>query len=267
MIEFHDQPWFPSSLRDGVTDTLEFVLGLRNLYAPMVPRLRRALQEAGTRRILDLCSGGGGPWLWMSRLFQKEENFPVDVCLTDKYPNRRAFAHERIASSNKINFSVEAVDATQVPGDLHGFRTIFTSFHHFRPKEARAILQNAVDNQEGIAVFEAPGRHPLTLLLLLSVPIVTLAVVPFIRPFRWSRLLWTYLVPLLPFVLFFDGVVSCLRVYSPKELLELTSGLSASGYRWEVGEERKRGLSVPITYLIGHPSLGAGPRFESGLSS
>jgi hypothetical protein len=203
----------------------------------------------------------------MSRLFQKEENFPVDVCLTDKYPNRRAFAHERIASLNKINFSVEAVDATQVPGDLHGFRTIFTSFHHFRPKEARAILQNAVDNQEGIAVFEAPGRHPLTLLLLLSVPIVTLAVVPFIRPFRWSRLLWTYLVPFLPFVLFFDGVVSCLRVYSPKELLELTSGLSASGYRWEVGEERKRRLSVPITYLIGHPSLGDGPRFESGLSS
>jgi hypothetical protein len=93
----------------------------------------------------------------MSRLFQTEENFPVEVCLTDKYPNRRAFAHERMASLKKIHFSVEAVDATQVPGDLNGFRTIFTSFRHFRPKEARAILQNAVDNQEARAASSHPA--------------------------------------------------------------------------------------------------------------
>jgi hypothetical protein len=55
------------------------------------------------------------------------------------------------------------------------------------------------------------------------------------------------------FVLFFDGILSCLRTYSPKELLQLTSGLSASGYRWEVGEEGRRGLSGPITYLIEYP--------------
>jgi hypothetical protein len=192
----------------------------------------------------------------MSRIFEQEEDFPVDVCLTDKYPNRRALVHERVASLNTINFREDAVDATQVPGDLNGFRTIFTAFHHFQPKEARAILQNAVDNQQGVAVFEAPGRHSLTLLLLFSFPILTLAVVPFIRPFRWSRLTWTYLVPVIPIVLFFDGLVSCLRTYSPGELLELTSGFSASDYRWEVGEEGSGRLSVPITYLIGIPPSG-----------
>lgn len=257
LIEIHDQPWCPSSLRDGVTDVLESIFGLGNTYAPMVPRLRRALQGTGTHRILDLCSGGGGPWLSLCRVFEKEEKFPVDVCLTDKYPNCRAFVHNRVALLNKIIFRAEAVDARQVPSDLKGFRTIFTSFHHFRPKEAQAILQNAVDNQKGVGIFEAPGRHSLTLLLLFSVPILTLVVVPFIRPFRWSRVIWTYLVPFLPFVLFFDGIVSCLRTYSPEELFELTGGLSASGYKWEIGEERSRPLRVPITYLIGYPSSGA----------
>src|SRR5450759_4223616 len=34
---------------------------------------------------------------------------------------------------------------------------------------------------------------------------------PWIRPFRWSRLLWTYLIPIIPLVFLFDGVVSCHR--------------------------------------------------------
>ena len=35
---------------------------------------------------------------------------------------------------------------------------------------------------------------------------------PFILPFRWSRLFWTYIVPALPLVLTFDVVVSLLRL-------------------------------------------------------
>ena len=72
--------------------------------------------------------------------------------------------------------------------------------------------------------------------------------VPFIRPFRWSRLIWTYLIPLNPIVLFLDGIVSCLRAYSPLELSELTRELSASGYIWEIGEERRRLLSPDYVF-------------------
>jgi len=49
-----------------------------------------------------------------------------------------------------------------------------------------------------------------------------------------------------------DGVVSCLRTYSPVELEAMVESLDAPGYEWEIGVERK--LSpLPITYLIGHP--------------
>ncbi len=48
----------------------------------------------------------------------------------------------------------------KVPRELKGFRTMFTSFHHFPPEEARAILQNAVDAGEGIGIFEITRRAP-----------------------------------------------------------------------------------------------------------
>lgn len=254
LIEIHDQTWFPGFLRDAVTDTLQFILNVGNLYRPIVPRLRRALEDAGTRRVVDLCSGGGGPWLRLYRIFEEEENFPVDVRLTDKYPNRAAFEQVQIVSRNKIKPHAEPLDARQIPPELEGFRTLFTSFHHFRPEEARAILQNAVDHQQGIGIFEIARRGPLALLLVFVVPVVALILVPFMRPFRWSHLIWAYLIPVIPLVLLFDGIVSCIRAYSPAELGELTERLRPNGYQWDIGEEERAFLPVPVTYLIGSPN-------------
>jgi len=55
----------------------------------------------------------------------------------------------------------------------------------------------------------------------------------------------------IPFVLFFDGLISCLRSYSIAELKEMTSGLEGSGYRWEIGERSGGWVCVRITYVIG----------------
>jgi hypothetical protein len=251
-IEIHDQAWVPESARDAVTDALQFVFNLARLYAPIVPRLHQTLLRAGTNRVVDLCSGGGGPWLWMQRDFDANENFPVEVCLTDKYPNRTAMERVRKFSGGQIQYEAQPVDVTKIPPELRGFRTMFTSFHHFRPREARAILQSAAESGQGIAVFEIPHRSPWTMFLTLFVPLLALLVVPFAQPFRWSRLLWTYLLPFVPVVMLFDGIVSCLRAYSLDELRELTKGLSAN-YDWEIGEERAGPLRLPVTYLIGCP--------------
>jgi hypothetical protein len=257
LIEFHDQPWFPGFLRDQVTDALQLILHLGNFYQPMVGRLRRAVEDARARQILDLCSGAGGPWLWLYKDFDRQDSLAVPVSLTDKYPNASAFTRAHIASHNKIHFHAAPVNATEVPPELEGFRTIFTSFHHFPPREAQAILQDAVDRQQGIAILEVPGRHILTIVLSFLVPVAGLLVTPFLRPFRWSRLLLTYVIPIVPLVLGFDGIVSCLRVYSPRELAELTERLSFASegeYQWDIGEEHA-GL-LPITYLIGYPTRG-----------
>jgi hypothetical protein len=66
-------------------------------------------------------------------------------------------------------------------------------------------------------------------------------------------LLWTYLVPIIPLVLLFDGVVSCLRTYRPQELRELIEKLTAAEYQWESGEYSRAIGEAPITYLIGYP--------------
>jgi hypothetical protein len=252
LIELHEQPWFPTFLRDDVTDALQCGLNATKAYSSIVPLFRRALEDSGSRSIVDLCSGGGGPWLDLAGRLKTEAG-DLRIWLTDKYPNQAAFENAQRHSAIPIRFYRDSVDARDVPAELDGFRTIFTSFHHFSPDEARAIIQNSIGAGEGIGIFEITQRRAWAFLLIALWSVTPFFLTPFMRPFRWSRLLCTYLLPIIPFVLLFDGIVSCLRSYGPGELRELAGKLGADAYRWQAGECRDWRLGMPITYLIGYP--------------
>ena len=248
-FEIEDQSWCPAIIRDGITDYLQFTINAAQPYKPVVDRLASAIRSSGSQDVVDLCSGGGGPWITLSKTLN-ESNTPVHVTLTDFQPNVAAFARVNALASDAITFHQAPVDARRVPRELRGTRTLFTSFHHFSPDDARAILRDAAQSGNAIAVFEATHRSVAAILVTLLSPLIVLLATPAIRPFRWSRLFWTYLVPVIPLAVLFDGIVSCLRTYTPEELIALTEGIDGS--RWEAGEQRPKG-PVPVTYLVGTP--------------
>jgi hypothetical protein len=257
LLEFHDQPWFPALLRDHVTDALHLLLNLGGVYRPIVPRLAQALRQSNAHRVVDLCSGAGGPWPRFAHSLQRNGAPVFDVLLSDKYPHAASSRARSFGQREQTRFHPDPVDATHVPAELTGFRTIFNSFHHFPPPQASGILRDAVEQRQAIGVFESPGRHFITILLVCLLPLFYFLLALFQCPFRWSRLFFTYVLPVIPFVLFFDGIVSCLRVYSPRELHELVATLPSSGYSWQIGVERGGILRVPITYLVGLPDSPA----------
>ncbi len=264
LSEIHEQAWFPRTLRDGVVDALQAVFRIGKIYEPIASRLASAVRASGTHRLIDLCSGAGGPWISLHRTLARQSTDPLEICLTDKYPNIAAFRGAREASDGAISYCAESVDATKIPPQLGGFRVMFTSFHHFAPNQAAAILQSTVDSRQGIAIFEAARRRPLSILLTFLMPLGAFLTVPFIRPFRLSRVIWTYLIPVIPFVLWFDGVLSCLRAYSPAELSQLISHLTGNDYKWEIGEVT--GRLAPVTFMLGYPDQpSTSPALVDGL--
>lgn len=252
LIEFGDQPWCPAVFRDATTALLEFVVGNVNCYAPVLPLITQALQRSGSHEIVDLCSGGGGPWRKLLR--DAPEQLPVRVLLTDRFPNL-GIAHRLARLSNgRIVVEARSVDALDVAPGLRGFRTMFTAFHHFPPAQASAILQDAVRARASIGIFEFTERSPLGLFALFFTPLAVFACVPLLRPFRWSWVVFTYVMPVIPLITLFDGLVSCLRTYSPQELRRLVDGLGATAFEWEIGKVRSWRSPLPITYLIGQPA-------------
>ena len=256
LFEIEDQWWCPDVLRDALTDYLRFVMERFTPYTPAAPLLAQALERSSESRVVDLCSGGGGPWVDLLRRLRAQGRMALRVQVTDYYPNRAAFARLRDLSGGAIVGVIEPVDATEVPPHLAGFLTMFTALHHFRPAVARRILAGAVRQRRGIAVFEITLRSAIGIGGMVFFALGVLLFTPFIRPFRWSRLLWTYVIPLVPLLVWWDATVSCLRTYTPDELREMVAHLGTDDYAWDVGIVRVALPSASMTYLMGTPKPG-----------
>jgi len=252
LLEIEDQSWCPRPIRDGGTDWLHFMANTHKAFNAIAPKLRDAMRRFGSNRIVDLCSGGGGPWLSLAPLL--EESGSVEVQLTDLYPNLTARPRIVAESLGRIGYCSESVDATDVPAELEGVRTLFNAFHHFRPREAQAILADAVKKRRPIVVVEGADNRLLGILFILLMLLAMLALTPRIRPFRWSRILLTYVIPAIPLLGLFDGIVSMLRIYSSPELREMVSSIPQhETFEWDIGRQAVRGSPIGLTYLVGIP--------------
>ncbi len=248
LFEFEDQKWFPYFLRNYGTDFLQFLSNKTKMYKPILPIIEKGLQKGKTNQIVDLGSGGGGGLIWLNSELKK--NVPdLKITLTDLYPNIPAFKLTAAKSEN-FDYVKMPVDARNVPEDMQGLRTQFLSLHHFKPKDASLILQNTMDTNSSIAIFEAQERSVGSILAMLFSPLSVLLTTPFIRPFKWGRIIFTYVIPVVPLFVLWDGVVSALRTYSVKEMKQLVENLNGTeNYHWEI-DRIKSGPSV-ILYLLG----------------
>jgi hypothetical protein len=253
LFEFEDQAWFPRPLRRLLTDVLQHQLVHFGTYNGMIPKIRHAMECTGCDRIVDLCSGSGGPVLQIREGLATREGYRVDVVLTDKFPDPEVIQHIESIGNGHARYQPESVDATAVPRGLRGFRTLFSSFHHFRPDEAVRILQDAVNNNVGIGIFEFTERSRFMLLKAVFPLIAAFRSAAFIRPVTLERVLFTYALPIVPFTFFWDALVSNCRTYTPQELKELVSRVDAHKYHWEIGREKAERPIFNITYLIGYP--------------
>lgn len=250
LFELEDLSWFPPAIRNLATDYLVFMETLFALHKPVVPLMRRLIAESGAVHVIDLCSGGGGPVLAMYESLLAQ-GISVPFTLTDKYPNLGAFRRLSSLYPARILYTADSVDATDVPRDMVGLRVMFNAFHHFAPGPARAVLECAVNARQPIGIFEIPERALSTMLPLLFTPLFVAMATPFIRPFRWRRLLWTYVFPLVPLTCWWDGLVSQFRAYTVDEMRELTRGLN--NYDWTADRIQIRGTFGHLTYLLGTP--------------
>ena len=224
LFELEDQPWCPVVLRDGATAFLEVMVRRTGSAQALKPALVSALEKTGQRHISDLCSGGGGPLPILL------EDLPeVSATLSDLYPNQEAFA-EHARRNDRISYRAGSVDCTNPPDDLQGLLTLFNAFHHFRPATARKLLERAVERRQPIALFELVDRSKL--LSLPFFPLIIFLSMPSVRPLRLEWLFFTYVIPLIPLLILWDGLVSCLRAYSHDELRELTRDLN--DFTWEI---------------------------------
>jgi hypothetical protein len=259
LFEWEDQPWLPRVFRDFMTDHLRYTHNeamRKPVNVAIATRLAALLARTRTTQIVDLCAGGGGPVVEIGRILAEERSVPVKILLTDLFPNVAAFKALEARSGGRISARYESTNATNVPGELQGLRTMFAALHHFQPSHVKLVLADAVRKRAPIAVFE-PLERTVRMIVLVGL-------MSFLRGFTHThrvgrltigRFLLTYVLPLSPAMFAWDGAVSALRMYTADELLELARSVATNQYEWEAGRFDVQGPygAMPTTYLIGVP--------------
>ena len=245
LFEFLDQAWLPNRLRLAITGYLTAAYAPTSVPAFWAEMLVGVLEECGLDCIVDLASGSGGPMQLVVAEMAKLRCKPR-VTLTDLYP---------VPTASSIEYWPTPVNASCVPAELRGLRTMFVAFHHFTPPMARAVLEDACSQHQPICIFEATSRTAGAIATTLMVPLAVLFLTPLVRPISVFQIFFTYLIPVIPLLVFWDGLVSHLRTYSAAELRELTADCSASDFVWESSLIALPRVPYKTAYLFGRPRL------------
>lgn len=196
--------------------------------------------------VVDFCSGGGGPTPTIERLVNEKRKSngeePIPFVLSDIHPNLDSW-NRACSQSDNLSFIPQPVDATDPPvavisqcspaannpdtaanefrSDTRVFRLYNLAFHHFPDALARKVLRSTMESSDGFAIVELQDRRLASLILM--VLDLFLVFIVSVLWFWWDPLMlvFTYIVPLMPFVMGFDGMVSSLRTRTFDEVLAL----------------------------------------------
>ena len=237
-LELEDHSWFPDALRSYQTDILGGLSKFIGLYRPA----RNFMSDKITNglSIVDLASGSGVPAL--SIIGSRD----VELTLCDKFPGKKTVDHIcQNFYATYLNTSIDIVEDVIPEGTLY---LMFNSVHHFNFAELTKILHKVKDRGGTAYFFEplTPGIFTF-LKVLMATLILPFFLVPFIRPFRWDRLFFTYILPIGIITTFWDGVVSIAKSYALSDLERLKHDVSKNGLQITVGV--LRGRFTNLTYI------------------
>jgi hypothetical protein len=253
LFEFTDQPWCPAAIRRFITDYLHFVITKAGIYHPAIPILKEVMDKSGIDEIIDLCSGSGGGVDFVQKELSESAGKIIRLTMSDKFPNPEPYELLKRNSNGGLNYINESIDVMHVPENLKGIRTLFSAFHHFNPGEAKEILSDAVKNSVPVCIFEGAGKSFIYFLgILIFTPVIFFFTTPFFKPFSFTRLFFTYIIPIVPVMTTWDGLVSILRMHTPKHMINMTNEINAPGYVWKAGSIRGK-LGNTVMYLSGYP--------------
>ncbi|MGB5384799.1 MAG: hypothetical protein WBN19_13140 [Lutimonas sp.] len=218
--QISNSKWFPNFLTRCVHEFMTWFVIKVNAAKPFIPLIEEGLQHAERIVVINKKCGAGFD--------------TVDRLLDEKI--KRVF-----------------VDADNFTASEEGLYLSVNSFHQFTLDEAKDILQQIAENKQPVVVVEGNNDSLWQVFgMTVIVPLTVLLTAPFVKPFRFVRIIFTYILPVLPFVTFFDGFMALFKLYAPKDLDELTTSIKTEGYSWRTGK-LDNGRGGKIIYLIGYP--------------
>lgn len=251
LFEFGDLDWVPDWYHVNLRKYLIFFYKAFGYFKLWIPSTVEFLDRSKSDTFLELGSGGGEPLALVVSEIPADKVAGKRFILSDINPVQEFVDRTNSQTESPFKYHPEAVDATAIPAELAHPRIFINSFHHFTPEQVVQVVASSVAQKQPMLVLEYVRNTPTGYLSMLTGPLVLILTVPFVvsRKDLLPLLLFTYLIPIFPLMFFWDGIVSCARMYSPQALQRIVAD---SGAQAEVTGYVKRSLLYPAGVTAVH---------------
>ena len=214
--------WCPKFIKKLVAEFLSWFVVKVNATKPFIPLIESMVNDAHSNQIINI-------------------DFNIGAGI------------ESVKPYLKEDIQIKSIPISDFNTDTKGVYLFLNSFHQLNVKQAKEILSQIVNSKNPVIIVEGNNDSLWQVVgMTVFVPLTTLLTAPFVKPFRLTRLLFTYIIPVLPLIITIDGCIALLKLYNPKDLLELTSSINAPKYEWKAGKN-DNGRGGKIIYLTGKP--------------
>jgi hypothetical protein len=258
LFEFMDLDWLPSSLRGTLREILLCACNkpFRPYYAWVADRLLDAAKAGGYTTLVEL---GAGPAPITSLLAKDPRSDGLRLVPCDLNPDGPAYDALAKRYPGKVVPRYDPVDFSR-PREWGPHTLLYLSgaFHHIPPEHRAAMLSALTDSAECVQVFE-PLRKTVWSMLFVLASIIPALLIPIWligRPGRLRRLFWCWLFPVAPLMFWWEGMISCLRMWSDGQWRQALAALPGP----------VRHVSVASTLFCQAVSWQGSPRAELALS-
>lgn len=251
LFEFCDQPWLRGVWREAYLDGLNATFKLFRIHNHLYKPYGKWMALANKKEVLEVCGGGGGPVdTILSSLKKENESLPI-ITLSDLNPDFIAFQKLQAKHPEHIKYINEPVDATKTENIEAELISLCSSFHHLPPTLAKKVLRNAYNNSNGIFIREVLSRNPLNALSSLF-NLLPLMLAPFFAGrISFFKILISTIIPIIPLMIIFDGIVSVFRTYTTDEIFQLMPNEMQKNWKWVEGSNSIMGI-FKAPYLYGY---------------
>jgi hypothetical protein len=257
--ECNDSPHCPQFIRESVLEVLGNSIRDAKVYENLAPRFIDFCTEHHIENILEIGAGSGESTAVFVDAVIRHQQTPPHIYISDLLPMRevmRATAARYPDVLTPLEDSLDIRNPAAAPA--HDMRMVLSAFHHFDPEVVRTFFKAA--QEQHIAVFIA---EPFTNSLRAFFPMFLHGFISLARNgvqssrMRLVKFFFTFLLPLIPMCLLWDGLISMIRMYDEQGFMEIVKTLPESGgaYQWHYEE-----VTVPLggtaSLFTGYPVAG-----------
>ncbi|MGC4103030.1 hypothetical protein [Ferruginibacter sp.] len=239
--ELEDHNWFPAILRRWQMEFIGNMAVWTKLYQPLAPVLQQLIQQNKITALQDTCSGSGIPAVYIHQQLANK----IPLLLTDKYPDLS------FKNSEAITYAAPTADVLKMEFNNSACYTMYNAFHHFSNEEQQLLLKRFSEAGTSFLIAEILEPSVLNVLKIAVTGIVLqLFTAPFVRPFSWARLFFTYIIPVNLFTVTYDGIISVLK---SKTVQQYAAMLKNDTTAYIITVDTIKNWKGNIVYLKGQP--------------